>query len=262
MSEVRSKVSSFDLFVLALTVFSLLNIIWLVVLSNDQIRNVVLIVDVFCSLAFLIDFFLRLYRAPTKSSYFFGDRGWLDLIGSLPFPLFRLARIFRMLRIYRPMRREGGKGIWRQAADDRAGSALLAAVFLVIVVIQYASMSILWVEGDNEEANIHTASDAVWWSYVTVTTVGYGDRFPVTNAGRLVGVALLSSGVGLFEVITGYIANSFLSRKRAPREPEESSTSDDRLRELESLIERLRPIASGQTSVATGDSEQAGRGGK
>jgi voltage-gated potassium channel len=249
------KLTGFDMFVLALSVFSLVNIAWLIVLWDKQVRDVVLIVDAVCSIAFLTDFFLRLYRAPTKSSYFIGERGWLDFIGSLPFPLFRLARILRMIRTYRPMRRIGGRGIWRRIGADRAGSALLTAVFLTIIVVQYASMAILWVEGDNEKANIHTGSDAVWWAYVTITTVGYGDRYPVTNAGRVVGVLLLSSGVGLFAVITGFLANAFLSRKQDLKSETQPDALSNRLSQLESRIEALQSSAANQVSPNEADAD-------
>ena len=71
-------------------------------------------------------------------------------------------------------------------------------------------------------SNIHTASDAIWWGLVTITTVGYGDRFPVTDGGRIIGVFLLFAGIALFSVLTGFIANAFLAprrvaRRRAPR---------------------------------------------
>lgn len=250
MSEQRATPTTFDVFVLALSGFSLINIVWILILQNDHLRNVILIVDPICSFVFLADFFIQLHRAPTKSSYFVKHWGWLDLVGSFPFPLFRIARIVRVFRIYRPLKRTGGKGVIRQANADRAGSALLIAIFLTIVVVQYASMSILWAEGKNADGNIHTASDAVWWSYVTITTVGYGDRYPVTNLGRLVGFALLSSGVGLFAVITGFLANAFLSR----RGPHESSTTpedlDNRLRRLEALGNELRAASIDGTSPA------------
>ena len=62
-------------------------------------------------------------------------------------------------------------------------------------------------ERNDANANIKTASDALWWAYVTVTTVGYGGS-PVTNSGRIVGVLLMTIGVGLFGVLTGYLANA------------------------------------------------------
>ena len=111
-------------------------------------------------------------------------------------------------------------------------------------MIQYASMAILWAEGQNADANIHSASDAIWWSYVTITTVGYGDRFPVTNLGRLVGFALLSTGVGLFAVITGFLANSFVARRRPPETPAVPPDVDERLRRLEALGDAIRALTA------------------
>ncbi|MFL5759640.1 MAG: ion transporter [Thermomicrobiales bacterium] len=241
-----SKPTNFDLFVLALSVFSLVNIVWLFVPLPEQIFRVVLIIDGICTVVFLTDFFLRLRRAPSKSSYFFGQQGWLDLVGSFPFPVLRLARIFRMFRTYRRLRHDGGRAVLRRMVADRAGSLLLAAVFLTILELQYASMAMLWAESENANANIRTASDAAWWAYVTITTVGYGDNYPVTDWGRLVGVLLLSTGVGLFAVITGFLANAFLSPRRTAAKDEamRQDALDSRLRQLDELIERLRPMVS------------------
>jgi voltage-gated potassium channel len=158
-----------------------------------------------------------------------------------------------MIRTYRPVQRLGPGGIWKRLKGDIAGSALLVAVFLTIVVIQYASMAILWAEGNNSTANIHTASDAVWWAYVTVTTVGYGDKYPVTNEGRLVGVALLSIGVGLFGVITGFLANSFLSPKRSKKEADQQAYWSEKMKELEVLIETMRTSTSPQAATPDGE---------
>ncbi len=253
MTEETPKLTNFDMFILALTMFSLINILWLIAPLSKPLTNVVLIVDVIFSFFFMTDFFLRLYRAPTKSSYFFRDRGWIDFLGSLPLPYIRILRIVRVIREYRPIQRLGPGGIWKRLKGDIAGSALLAAVFLTVVVIQYASMAILWVEGDDPDANIHTASDAVWWSYVTVTTVGYGDKFPVTNEGRLVGVALLSIGVGLFGVITGFLANSFLSPKRSKKDSDQQDIWSEKMKELEDLIEAMRAPTVPQVTAAQGE---------
>jgi voltage-gated potassium channel len=69
-------------------------------------------------------------------------------------------------------------------------------------------------ERHSPDANILTASDAIWWVFVSITTVGYGDRFPVTDQGRLIGVVTLTVGVGLFGVVTGFLANLFLGQGR------------------------------------------------
>ena len=108
-----SKPTNFDLFILALSVYSLVNIVWIFVPLPDQILRVVLIVDGLCTIAFLTDFFLRLRRAPSKATYFIKQRGWLDLLGSFPIPVLRLARIYRILRVYRGLRKDGGKAVFR-----------------------------------------------------------------------------------------------------------------------------------------------------
>jgi voltage-gated potassium channel Kch len=68
-------------------------------------------------------------------------------------------------------------------------------------------------ERDAAHANIRTGADAIWWIMVTITTVGYGDRYPVTLAGRLIGMAVMIAGVGAFGAFSGFLANFFLSPK-------------------------------------------------
>jgi len=82
-------------------------------------------------------------------------------------------------------------------------------------------MAILAVEIRDPAGNIKTASDALWYSLVTMSTVGYGDQFPVTNMGRIIGSVIIIVGVGLFGTITGFLANAFLAPKarKAPNDP-------------------------------------------
>ena len=96
---------------------------------------------------------------------------------------------------------------------DRAGSALYVVLVLCVVVIQYGAIFELVTNRTSPDANITTASDAVWYVIVTITTVGYGDKYPVTNPGRIVGVLIMVVGVGLFGVLTGFLANAFLAPK-------------------------------------------------
>jgi voltage-gated potassium channel len=114
---------------------------------------------------------------------------------------------------------------------DRAGSALYTVLLLCVVVIQYASIFELVTQRKAPDANIKTASGAVWYVIVTITTVGYGDKYPVTNAGRIVGVITMVVGVGLFGVLTGCLANVFLAPKseqpvEAPAETREGPSAE------------------------------------
>jgi voltage-gated potassium channel len=110
---------------------------------------------------------------------------------------------------------------------------MYVVLLLVVVVLEFSSIGVLAAERDAEAANIRSASDALWWGYVTITTVGYGDRFPVTNYGRVVGVFLLTIGVGLFATFTGFIANFFLAPRQEP-EDDELERLRARVAELES----------------------------
>ena len=88
------------------------------------------------------------------------------------------------------------------------------------MVIEAGAFLVLMAERSAPSANIQTAADAMWWVYVTITTVGYGDRYPVTNTGRMVGIMVMTMGVGLFVTLAGYIANKLLA-------PELMESADD-----------------------------------
>jgi voltage-gated potassium channel len=237
----RLRNPGYEIFILALSVLSIVNLILVVPftpLSTEQ-RDVVLMVDALLTVVFLSDFAYRLLSAESKRVYFFREKGWLDLIGSLP--LLRVFRIFRVLRVARIVREEGYGSLWRWLVHERAQSALYVVTFLVVVVLEVASLLMLPLEARSPDANITTAGDALWWGIVTVTTVGYGDQYPVTTGGRAVGVFVLVLGVGLFGTFTGFLANTFLAKpKEKPSEPPGSKRAivADVRRELEAQEER------------------------
>jgi voltage-gated potassium channel len=237
-SQLRN--SSYEVFILLLSLVSLSNIVLAALLWSSEARDVVLVVDTALCIVFLADFAYRLLTAESKREYMGRGGGWLDLIGSLPAPGLRIARVFRVVRALRSIRQYGAGALARDFMRQRAQGAMYVVLLLVVVVLESSSIGVLAAERDAEAANIHSASDALWWGYVTITTVGYGDRFPVTNEGRIVGVFLLTVGVGLFATFTGFLANLFLAPRKdddtAP-EPEELRT---RLETHERSASRLR----------------------
>jgi hypothetical protein len=200
-----------EIFIFALTVLSLVNIVLtipFVGLSSSQ-RQVIFVIDGILTVFFLIDFSLRMARATSKRRYFLHERGWLDLLGSLPY--LRILRLFRLVRAWALMRDYGVGALWKWLLRDRAQSALYVMTFLVILVLESTGVLVLIFEPGAPGANITTGGDALWWGIVTVTTVGYGDQYPVTAGGRIVGVFLLIAGVVLFATLSGYLANAFLA---------------------------------------------------
>jgi voltage-gated potassium channel len=105
----------------------------------------------------------------------------------------------------------GGRRVIRELLRDTASSAFALTIFLVLVVLELTGALIVAMEAGNPGANIQTAGDALWWGIVTITTVGYGDRYPVTGEGRLVGTFLLTAGIILFSVLTGFLTRQFFS---------------------------------------------------
>ena len=212
----QQEVNGYELFIAALSVISIFNIVLSLAVRDPAVRNVIDIVDTGLCIAFLADFLGRLRKAESKSGYFFRHLGWLDLLGSLPLPGLRIARIFRVARVVRLVRAVGMRTLVDKVVHDRAGTALYSVLLFVVLVIEYGAIFELLTNRNAPNANIHTASDAVWYVIVTISTVGYGDEYPVTNPGRIVGVVIIVTGVGLFGVLIGFLSNAFLSPSVQP----------------------------------------------
>jgi len=212
------KDPGYEIFIIGVSILSVINLglVYIPGLDPDAV-NVILVINFFLTIIFIADFIFRLFSAESKKHYFFADWGWADLLASIP--ALRILRIFRILKAYRLMSKYGAQNIWDQLRKHRAESMLYIVLFCVMLVIESGSILVLMAERSAPNANILTASDAMWWVYVTITTVGYGDRYPVTNAGRIVGVLVMTTGVGLFGTLAGYIANKLL----APAEDTEPS---------------------------------------
>ena len=202
---------SYELFIVAVSTLSLVNIVIFLGPFHPATKEIAGIVDLLLSAILIVDFLGRLWLADPWQDYFFRRRGFLDLLGSLPIPV---IRVFRVIRVYRGVKRVsalGGRKLARQLIHERAQAALLAASFLVLLVLEIGSMLVVVAEQGAPDANIRTGGDALWWAVVTIATVGYGDRYPVTAAGRLIGVVMIIVGVGLFGIFTGYLARLFLA---------------------------------------------------
>ena len=201
---------AYEIFIGLLAVISLFNLAISVLPVQETMKGIAKIVDVPLTFIFLLDFTSRLLRSHPKRVYFIEQRGWLDLLGSLPAG-FRLFRIFRLVRVTRLLGEYGARNILRSFIKDRADNALLVVLFMVIVVLEFGSILVVFFEQQDPAANIKTGGDAVWWAFVSITTVGYGDQYPVTMGGRTMAVLVLATGVGLFGVLSGYLANFFLA---------------------------------------------------
>ncbi|HEY53062.1 MAG TPA: two pore domain potassium channel family protein, partial [Caldilineae bacterium] len=146
-----------------------------------------------------------------------------------------------------------------------AQGTLLVVLFVVLIVFQFAVVFILYFEAPALDGNIQTVSDAFWWAFTTVSTVGYGDKYPVTNGGRFVGLSLMFVGIALFSVITGTFAQWFRRRQRTPSSTPSADEKTPALQqagiaEIKQLLERqeetyMHAIAELNAKIAELESE-------
>lgn len=222
MAEADARESGpYLLFMIALSAYALLAlaVVTFVPLS-PEVRQILHYFDVGVCVLFFVDFLVSFARAKRRLRYFF-RWGWLDLLSSIPsinsLRWARTARILRIIRVLRGFR--ATRVLTGVLLKRRAEAACLAAFLITLLVVVTSAIAVLQFE-TLPEANIWTAEDALWWAVVTITTVGYGDRFPVSSEGRLLACLLMAAGVGLFGTLSGFVASWFLQPGEARRESE------------------------------------------
>jgi voltage-gated potassium channel len=225
----REHGNAYNIFILVLTIFSLALMVVLLLPLDQSTRDLVNFYDNVICVIFLLDFAINLVGAHPKRAYVVDERGWLDLLGSIPSfgflpftSLFRLARLSRLARITRLLRGQAGKDLVIDVLKNRGEYATFITVLLAGMVLVVASILVLQEESGAPDANIKTGGDAIWWGIVTITTVGYGDFYPVTFWGRVTAVLVMFSGIG----IIGALASILASLLVAPATPDDSAPVD------------------------------------
>ena len=205
---------AYDLFILVLTLLSLVVMVLLFLPLDSATIQLLNVYDNAICVIFLFDFAWRLRRASTKRGYFIGERGWLDLLGSIPAlgffewtALFRIARLSRLVRVSRLVRGQGKKALVDDVLKHRGQYAAFITLLAAMIVLIMGSILVLQFESRGSDANITSGGDALWWVVVTITTVGYGDRFPVTLLGRVTGFLVMVTGVGIIGALASILAS-------------------------------------------------------
>ena len=194
-------------------------------------------IDNIVCFVFIGDFIYNVITAQNKIKYL--NWGWIDLVSSIPSIQIlrwgRFARVIRILRLLRGIR--STKQIIKFLFANRAKGTFASVAMISFVLVVFSSVAILNCE-TSPESNIQSASDALWWSFVTITTVGYGDYYPITLLGRIIAGVLMTAGVGLFGTFTAYVASSFLEQE----EKEEEKREEEILSELKAIRKELAEL--------------------
>jgi voltage-gated potassium channel len=200
------------MFQIALLVYTILVLCALVAdtvfVLPKQISNLVHMIDTLGCAVFFGDFCFRFYHAESKTAFM--KWGWIDLIACVPnLEALRWGRLVRVLRVIRLLRGVRSVQVVLGAVFRETRGRVGSVIFSAVLLVAFSSVSVLVCERQ-ADANIKTAEDAVWWSVTTLSTVGYGDKYPVTTEGRVVGVILMVAGVSMFGCLSGLAASFFL----------------------------------------------------
>jgi voltage-gated potassium channel len=203
----------------------------------ESVETVLAIANVAIWALFALDYVVRLWLVEDRRRYV---RTHLPDLAAALFPALRPLRLLRLFSI--------GHMLAQRARGGLAGEAAKLVTATSALVIFIGGVAILDVERDATGANITTPADGFWWALTTMTTVGYGDRFPVTSAGRLIAAALMVIGIALLGVLTASIAAWFI-REVAQQDEANLEPVEDRLTRLELKIDELLALQSAAASV-------------
>lgn len=182
---------------------------------------------------FVVEYLVKLYLAPSRRR--FVRTHLLDLVVIVipflrPLRVVRVLRLLRLVRVATVLTRSLGRA--RSILTHKGLHFVLLAVILIVFAGAAAELAF---EAHQPGSNIHDFGDAIWWAVVTVTTVGYGDRYPVGAAGRGVAVVLMLVGIGLVGAVTATVASYFVEQ----RQDDQTSELEVRLDRIEGMLGQL-----------------------
>ena len=254
------KSNAYEMFILVLTILSLVVMVALLLPLNDATIRLLTVYDNMICVVFLGDFAMNLARSSPKRNYFIGRRGWLDLIGSIPAlgffkftALLRLARLSRLARITRLLRGDNKKALVQDVVTHRGQYAAFITVLAAFIVLTVSSVFVLQFESTSPNANIKTGGGALWWGVVTITTVGYGDEYPVTMLGRFTAVLVMFAGVGIIGALASILASILVPPPQTQQERDEDASAARLLQD--ELIEIKNELAALRLSLAPDGSD-------
>ncbi len=207
----------YEVFILVTTVLSLINWVLIIVPFHfgTDIRGLLWLMEPMLTAILLIDFGLRLHQSrPRRWHYMNKGGGWFDLFGSLP--LFRPLRIFRIVQASEAFREYGIRTTIAWFVRNRARGALFLVLSLLLIVLEVGGLLVLHFEVGAPGANIKTGGDALWFGIVTISTVGYGEIFPVTDGGKITATVMIFAGVAILGIFTAWAASTFLAPGQSP----------------------------------------------
>lgn len=217
-----------DFVIMALVFLSVASVFAVTFNLPPKLFKLICLFEVFVSIVFTIEYLIRLYVSRAK--YAFSGLGIIDLLAILPFYLpmifapsllalrvFRLLRILRLFKLNRYFDSLSAIGSVLKAKSKE----LIGSMFVVALMLVISSLMIYTVEHDAQPEAFANAFSGLWWAVATLTTVGYGDIYPVTVLGRLFGAIIALLGIGMVAIPTGIISSGLVEHLNKAKAVEE-----------------------------------------
>jgi voltage-gated potassium channel len=237
--------TAWPMMILALAIIPLL-LLPLIFDLQPSVETTFYAIDWFIWVAFVLEYGIRLYLAPRKR--FFISHNIIDLLFVL-IPFLRPLRVVRSARALALLRAARGTVILLRAVDavkDVLKRHKLGYILLIAgVVVVGSGLVVATLEASDPARNIDSIPDGLWWAVTTITTVGYGDRFPVTAAGRAIGAGVMILGIGLFGLLAASLASFFVEKDLEKEIDPQIAEMNDRLGRIERLLEGLHQEEAG-----------------
>ena len=194
---------------------------------KPQTRVALNAIEAFCVAIFTFEYVARIYVADSKPKFIFSFFGIIDFLAILPFYLsfgidlrsLRLLRMFRLFRLFKLVRYNKAMKHFAQAMLV-AKEQIILFMIVTLMLIYFSAVGIYYFENQAQPEHFSSIFDSLWWSIVTLTTVGYGDVYPITVGGRVFTFFILLIGLGIVAIPTGIISSSLTNAIESKDEEE------------------------------------------
>jgi voltage-gated potassium channel len=182
---------------------------------QPQTRSILRTIEIFCVVVFTIEYILRIYVADSKPRFIFSFFGLIDLLAILPFYLsfgvdlrsLRALRFLRLFRVLKLVRYNQAMNHFLRAMSN-AKEQIVLFICITMILIYFAAVGIYYFENEAQPDHFSSIFDSLWWAIITLTTVGYGDVYPITVGGKVFTFIILMIGLGIVAVPTRIISSA------------------------------------------------------
>jgi len=182
---------------------------------KPQTRTILESIELVCVIVFTIEYLLRIFVADRKPKFIFSFFGIIDLLAILPFYLsfgvdlrsLRALRFLRLFRVLKLVRYNRAMNHFTRAIKS-AKEEIFLFIFITLILIYFAAVGIYYFENQAQPQHFSSIFDSLWWAIITLTTVGYGDVYPITVGGKIFTFLILMIGLGIVAIPTGIISSA------------------------------------------------------